>query len=252
MRAAWKRTWTLDAAPGAGDAGGATRLLARPRSRRSPRRRWRSCPSARARCCGASRSSSPSCRPRRTSTRGLDPRALGLFSGTAYADGATALGGQPGLTQIVLFRRNLERVGRATRTSCARRSATTLLHETGHFFGLDDAALEELGPRAEVGRRLDNRRGAHHDARPNETKESDVANIKSSEKANRQRVKRTARNVAAEDGDAHGDQEAPRGDRREERQGRQGRCSRARSARSTRRPRRASSSGAPPRARSRA
>jgi len=75
---------------------------------------------------------------------GLDPRALGLFSGTAYADGGTALGGQPGLTQIILFRRNLERAA-ADEAELREEIRATLLHETGHFFGLDDVELESLG-----------------------------------------------------------------------------------------------------------
>ena len=75
---------------------------------------------------------------------GLDPRVLGLFSGTAHGEGGTALGGQPGLTQIVLFRRNLERAAR-DEDELREEIRTTLLHETGHFFGLDDAALEEIG-----------------------------------------------------------------------------------------------------------
>jgi predicted Zn-dependent protease with MMP-like domain/Tfp pilus assembly protein PilF len=75
---------------------------------------------------------------------GLDPRALGLFTGTPHGDSATGLGGQPGLTQILLFRRNLERAA-ADEDELREEIRTTLLHETGHFFGLSDAALEELG-----------------------------------------------------------------------------------------------------------
>jgi predicted Zn-dependent protease with MMP-like domain/Flp pilus assembly protein TadD len=75
---------------------------------------------------------------------GLDPRALGLFSGTPHGDSGTGLGGQPGLTQILLFRRNLERAA-ADEDELREEIRTTLLHETGHFFGLSDAALEELG-----------------------------------------------------------------------------------------------------------
>jgi predicted Zn-dependent protease with MMP-like domain/Tfp pilus assembly protein PilF len=74
---------------------------------------------------------------------GLDPRMLGLFSGTAYSDGAH-LGGQPGLTQIVLFRRNLERAA-ANEEDLREEIRTTLLHETGHFFGMDESDLEGVG-----------------------------------------------------------------------------------------------------------
>jgi predicted Zn-dependent protease with MMP-like domain len=74
---------------------------------------------------------------------GLDPRALGLFSGTAYPE-QSHLGGQPGLTQIVLFRRNLERVG-GDDEELREEVRITMLHETGHFFGMDDAELDGAG-----------------------------------------------------------------------------------------------------------
>jgi predicted Zn-dependent protease with MMP-like domain/antitoxin component HigA of HigAB toxin-antitoxin module len=74
---------------------------------------------------------------------GFDPRALGLFSGTAYPD-MPHVGGQPGLTQIVLFLRNIERVAESD-DELLEEIRITLLHETGHFFGLDEAALEGSG-----------------------------------------------------------------------------------------------------------
>jgi len=74
---------------------------------------------------------------------GLDPRALGLFTGTAYPD-MPHVGGQPGLTQIVLFRRNIERVAE-DEGELLEEIRITLLHETGHFFGLDEAELEGAG-----------------------------------------------------------------------------------------------------------
>ena len=74
---------------------------------------------------------------------GVDPRALGLFNGTAYPD-ASHLGGQPGLTQILIFRRNLERMA-AGDEELREEIRATLLHETGHFFGMDDEELEGIG-----------------------------------------------------------------------------------------------------------
>jgi predicted Zn-dependent protease with MMP-like domain/Flp pilus assembly protein TadD len=74
---------------------------------------------------------------------GLDPRVLGLFSGTPHPE-ASHLSGQPGLTQILLFRRNLERSA-GTEEEMQREIRTTLLHETGHFFGMDEADLEAVG-----------------------------------------------------------------------------------------------------------
>jgi predicted Zn-dependent protease with MMP-like domain/Tfp pilus assembly protein PilF len=74
---------------------------------------------------------------------GLDPRMLGLFSGTPYPE-SPHVGGQPGLTQIILFRRNLERAAANEEELCDE-IRTTLLHETGHFFGMDEADLEGVG-----------------------------------------------------------------------------------------------------------
>jgi predicted Zn-dependent protease with MMP-like domain/Flp pilus assembly protein TadD len=74
---------------------------------------------------------------------GLDPRALGLFSGTAYPD-MPHVGGQPGLSQIVLFRRNIARVAESDE-ELREEIRVTLLHETGHFFGLDESELEGAG-----------------------------------------------------------------------------------------------------------
>jgi predicted Zn-dependent protease with MMP-like domain len=148
MRDAWKRTWALDAAPaggasGDGAAGEAGRLpeaevaaVAESALEELPER-------ARALLRGIPIVIAE--RPAESDVAtGLDPRVLGLFSGTAHGDGATGLGGQPGLTQIVLFRRNLERAAR-NEDELREEIRTTLLHETGHFFGLDDAALEEIG-----------------------------------------------------------------------------------------------------------
>ena len=74
---------------------------------------------------------------------GLDPRVLGLFSGTPQPE-ISHVGGQPGLTQILLFRRNLERSA-VSEDDMRREIRTTLLHETGHFFGMDEADLEAVG-----------------------------------------------------------------------------------------------------------
>jgi predicted Zn-dependent protease with MMP-like domain/predicted Zn-dependent protease len=74
---------------------------------------------------------------------GLDPRLLGLFTGLPYPD-HSALGGPPQLTQILLFRRNLERVA-ADVDELREEIRITLVHETGHFFGLSEDELHEMG-----------------------------------------------------------------------------------------------------------
>ena len=140
MRAAWKRAWELDTAPGAADrdprlseadvAAIAGQALDELPDR--ARELLRDVPIVIAE------------QPAESDVdAGVDPRSLGLFSGTAYPDGSH-LGGQPGLTQILIFRRNLERVA-VSEDELRDEIRMTLLHETGHFFGLSDDELEGLG-----------------------------------------------------------------------------------------------------------
>ncbi len=71
---------------------------------------------------------------------GWDPRILGLFQGTPMPEDS----GTPHVTTILLFKKNLER-------SCtdaehlAAEIRITVLHETAHYFGLDDDDLEKIG-----------------------------------------------------------------------------------------------------------
>jgi len=140
-RSAWKRTWMLDAAPG---DGGETDSLPEAEVAAVAEAALEELP-ARARALLQGIPIVIAELPAEADVAtGLDPRVLGLFSGTAHGEGGTALGGQPGLTQIVLFRRNLERAAR-DEDELREEIRTTLLHETGHFFGLDEAALEEMG-----------------------------------------------------------------------------------------------------------
>jgi len=143
MRAAWKRVWALDAAPATGTAGDSGRALTDAQvgavaeaalEELPPRARelLRGVPIVIAELPAEA-----------DVDAGLDPRALGLFSGTAYPD-QSHLGGQPGLTQIVLFRRNLERVG-GDDDELREEVRVTMLHETGHFFGMDDEDLDGAG-----------------------------------------------------------------------------------------------------------
>ncbi len=83
-------------------------------------------------------------RPARTDVAaGLDPRLLGLFQGTPLPESST-LGAAPVLTQIILFRKNLERVVDNAEDLRAE-IRTTLLHETGHFFGMSEDDLAAVG-----------------------------------------------------------------------------------------------------------
>jgi predicted Zn-dependent protease with MMP-like domain/Flp pilus assembly protein TadD len=75
--------------------------------------------------------------------KGLDPRVLGLFNGAPHGEnGSTA--DVPGVTEIVLFRQNLERVA-GDEDELRDEIKITLLHEAGHFFGLDEEGLAKLG-----------------------------------------------------------------------------------------------------------
>jgi predicted Zn-dependent protease with MMP-like domain/thioredoxin-like negative regulator of GroEL len=75
--------------------------------------------------------------------RGLDPRLLGLFEGVPYAE-AGALQGTPELTRILLFRKNLERMA-FDADDLRDQIRITLLHETGHFFGMSEQDLADVG-----------------------------------------------------------------------------------------------------------
>ena len=70
---------------------------------------------------------------------GTDPRLLGLFSGSPMADGLA-----PVVTNIHLFKRNLERAAHDL-DELAAEITITVLHETAHYFGLDEDDLVALG-----------------------------------------------------------------------------------------------------------
>ncbi|MGB1698589.1 MAG: metallopeptidase family protein, partial [Nannocystaceae bacterium] len=72
---------------------------------------------------------------------GFDPRALGLFEGLADADAEHA---GPIPSRIVLFTRNLA-LEFPEKEELAEQVEITLLHEVGHFFGLDEEQVEALG-----------------------------------------------------------------------------------------------------------
>jgi len=72
---------------------------------------------------------------------GFDPRALGLFDGPPWSE--QGLSG-PALNRIVLYRANI--AAAAPEADEAREQVRiTLLHETAHFFGLDEDAVAALG-----------------------------------------------------------------------------------------------------------
>jgi len=141
MRAAWKRTWALDTAPDGGAA--VARRLTEAEVAAIAEQALGELPD-RARELLRDIPIVVAEQPAESDVdAGVDPRSLGLFSGAAYPD-RSHLGGQPGLTQILIFRRNLERMV-ASDDELREEVRTTLLHETGHFFGMDDGELGEVG-----------------------------------------------------------------------------------------------------------
>jgi predicted Zn-dependent protease with MMP-like domain/thioredoxin-like negative regulator of GroEL len=75
--------------------------------------------------------------------QGLDPRLLGLFAGATCSDPA-ANSGAPQLTRILLFRKNLERMA-IDADDLREQIRITLIHETGHFFGMSEEDLARVG-----------------------------------------------------------------------------------------------------------
>jgi predicted Zn-dependent protease with MMP-like domain/Flp pilus assembly protein TadD len=75
---------------------------------------------------------------------GLDPRLLGLFTGPSLADETNLMPQSPVLQQIFLFQRNLERQAQSAE-EVEEEIRITLLHETGHFFGMDEGDLADVG-----------------------------------------------------------------------------------------------------------
>ena len=72
---------------------------------------------------------------------GFDPRALGLFDGPPWSEqGLTG----PQLNRIVLYRTNIAAACRSG-AEADEEIRITLLHETAHFFGLDEDGVADLG-----------------------------------------------------------------------------------------------------------
>jgi len=73
----------------------------------------------------------------------LSPTILGLFRGAGFGRGAIETSAQLP-TSIVLFQKNLERFARS-REELAEEIRVTLVHEVGHFLGLDEDELYGRG-----------------------------------------------------------------------------------------------------------
>lgn len=75
--------------------------------------------------------------------QGNDPRILGLFVGVPFGQ-HSSVGGAPHLETIFIFQRNLERVVLSA-DELSHEVSITLAHEAGHFFGLSEETLAEMG-----------------------------------------------------------------------------------------------------------
>ncbi len=74
----------------------------------------------------------------------LSPAVLGLFRGSPYGQKASMDPWSHFPSSIVLYQRNLERFARS-RADLIEQIGVTLVHEVGHFLGLDEEDLWERG-----------------------------------------------------------------------------------------------------------
>jgi predicted Zn-dependent protease with MMP-like domain/Tfp pilus assembly protein PilF len=74
----------------------------------------------------------------------LSPQILGIFRGNPWKDKASSDPWAHFPSSIVLYQRNLERFAR-DRDDLIEQIGVTLIHEVGHFLGLDEDDLRELG-----------------------------------------------------------------------------------------------------------
>ena len=71
---------------------------------------------------------------------GIEPDTLGLFVGPSFAEDGASLDPQP--PQIILFVENLWDEAGEDPAVFRTEVRTTLLHELGHYLGLDEGGLE--------------------------------------------------------------------------------------------------------------
>ena len=83
-------------------------------------------------------------RPSRALIRdGIAADTMGLFEGGSTADAAGDIPVWP--TRILLFLENIADEAGPSERAFRREVRTTLLHELGHYLGLDEDALDERG-----------------------------------------------------------------------------------------------------------
>ncbi len=74
---------------------------------------------------------------------GIEPDTLGLFVGESFPEGESS--SQPMPPQVLLFLENIWEMAEGDEDVYREEIRTTLLHELGHYLGLDEIDLEERG-----------------------------------------------------------------------------------------------------------
>ncbi|SRR6266571_1423227 len=74
---------------------------------------------------------------------GIEPDTLGLFVGEPFSETGTTTAPLP--AHVVLFLENIWEMAEQDETAYREEVRTTLLHELGHYLGLDETDLEERG-----------------------------------------------------------------------------------------------------------
>jgi predicted Zn-dependent protease with MMP-like domain len=74
---------------------------------------------------------------------GIEPDTLGLFVGEPFSETGTTTAPLP--AQVILFLENLWEMAEGDAAVYQEEVRATLLHELGHYLGLDETDLEERG-----------------------------------------------------------------------------------------------------------
>ena len=74
---------------------------------------------------------------------GIEPDTLGLFVGEPFSETGTTTAPLP--AQVILFLENIWDMAEGNEAVYQEEIHATLLHELGHYLGLDEADLEERG-----------------------------------------------------------------------------------------------------------
>ena len=74
---------------------------------------------------------------------GIEPDTLGLFVGEPFSETGTTTAPLP--AQVILFLENIWEMAEEHEAAYREEVRATLLHELGHYLGLDETDLEERG-----------------------------------------------------------------------------------------------------------